>query len=85
MRNAVKLCGVGEGSGVARGQFDVQDLTNTGWAFATAGLALLATAAEQFMIDFNPTEVTNTAQAFPTLGMRTLDLKQSVRARHPYL
>ena len=49
------------------GDFNVQELANTAWAFATAGqndallFAALATAAERRMGDFNVQNLANTA------------------------
>ena len=49
------------------GDFNVQELANKAWAFATAGqhdallFAALATAAERRMGDFNVQELANTA------------------------
>ena len=51
--------------------FNVQDLANTAWAFATANqseaqlFAVLARAAEQRLGDFNVQNLANTAWAFP--------------------
>ena len=48
------------------GDFNVQELTNAAWAFATAGqsdeqlFTTLARAAEQRMIDFNAQVLANT-------------------------
>ena len=47
--------------------FNMQELANTAWAFATAGqndallFAALATAAERWMADFNVQNLVNTA------------------------
>ena len=60
--------------------FNVQQLSNTAWAFATAGhkeaslFAALATAAERRMGVFNPQELANTAWAFATSGQRDVSL-----------
>ena len=55
------------------GDFNVQVLANTAWAFAKVGqndasqFAALATAAEQHMGDFNEQNLANTAWAFATV------------------
>ena len=54
--------------------FNMQELANTAWAFATAGqkdvslFAALAIAAQWRLGDFNPQELANTAWAFATAG-----------------
>ena len=54
--------------------FNVQELANTAWAFATAGrndallYATLATAAERRMDNFNVQALANTAWAFAKAG-----------------
>ena len=54
------------------GDFDVQNLANTAWAFATANqsdaqlFAALARAAERLLDDFNVQNLANTAWAFAT-------------------
>ena len=52
--------------------FNVQEIANTAWAFATASqsdallFAVLARAGEQRLVDFNMQELANTAWAFAT-------------------
>jgi len=52
----------------------MQGLTNTAWAFATAGqsdallFAALAKAVQQHVSDFNMQELVNTAWSFATAG-----------------
>ena len=54
--------------------FNLQELANTAWAFATVGhknerlFTALAAAAERRIKDFNSQEVVNTAWAFATVG-----------------
>ena len=56
------------------GDFKVQELGNTAWAFTTAGqedallFAALAIVAEQHMGDFKVQSLANTAWAFATAG-----------------
>ena len=54
------------------GEFKVQNLANTAWAFATVGqldallFKALAREAEQRISDFSPQNLANTAWAFAT-------------------
>ena len=56
------------------GDFNVQNVANTAWAFATASqsdaqlFAVLARAALWCLGDFNALQFTNTAWAFATVG-----------------
>ena len=56
------------------GDFNMQELANTAWAFASAGqhvvslFAALATAAERRVGDFNVQALANTAWAFAKAG-----------------
>ena len=56
------------------GDFTLQELANTAWAFATVGqsdaqlFTALAREAERRVVDFNPQELANTAWAFATLS-----------------
>ena len=56
------------------GDFNVQNIANTAWAFATVGQSdaqlfkALAREAERRMGDFKPQSISNTAWAFATVG-----------------
>ena len=57
-------------------EFNTQELSNTAWAFATAGCVeprlfeAIAKEAEQMARDFNPQELANTLWAFAKLGAK---------------
>ena len=62
------------------GDFNMQDLANTAWAFATAShsdahpFAVLARAAEQRLGDVTVQELANTAWAFATASQQDAQL-----------
>ena len=66
------------------GDFHLQELTNTAWAFARAGrsdvslFAALATPAERHMGDFNSQGLANVAWAFATAGRNDASLFAAV-------
>ena len=66
------------------GDFNVQDLANTAWAFATANqqdaqlFAALARTAKWRVGDFNVQELANTAWAFATSNQSNTFLKHNM-------
>jgi len=68
------------------GEFNSQGLTNTAWAFATAGVKApklfdaIATEAPAQFSEFSSQELVNTAWAFATAGAWTLELFEAIDA-----
>ena len=69
------------------GGFNPQDLSNTAWAFAKAGISALdlfeaisAEALRHGLGGFNPQNLSNTAWAFATAGISAHDLFEAISA-----
>ena len=66
--------------------FKPQEVANTAWAFATAGVsspplfAAIAAEAEKQMRGFNPQSLANTAWAFATAGVSSPTLFKAIAA-----